>query len=181
MTFFSEVREALQRYVNNAGFLVSSEHMRDVMVEARTRLEQLDYLVEQIRKLEELDMSLNSADQMPMLVRLHAETFYYVAARLGSVLRHRKNKAFGLGDYSCEKVSLIRSLIIEHPEGDKGTPTVAFSWQHRDGRGPVLTGLQTSEVTPVQDPGLLRNAEEMRRQLLGAIARAVERITKEKG
>jgi hypothetical protein len=172
---FVEAQSLLEDYVEARGFIDPSLSAdREVIIEARTRLQQLEYLAGKVHELEQVLMDLDRAHQLPMLILLYTEAFYYMAARLESVFQKSKN--FGRRGYPSTKVSVIRYLIIEHPEAHFGHPMVSFSWRHDDGRGPVLEG-RSSDGKVVDDPGLFRNADEFRRQVEEMLRKAIERVT----
>jgi hypothetical protein len=144
-----------------------------VLSEVRTKLLQLDYLVTHIRELESRPLGRFEANRLSMLVLLYTESFYYMAARLGTLVED--TASFGLvGRELCKTITRIRNQIIEHPEYEKtGRPLVSWSWRHDDGRGPVLEGRSiTGEI--LHDPGLFRNADELRRRLEETIRAATQ-------
>jgi hypothetical protein len=62
-----------------------SERDRTTAVEARTRLEQLDYLVDRIRQVEQEESHL--WNELPMRIQLYTEAFYYIGRAPAVALR----------------------------------------------------------------------------------------------
>jgi hypothetical protein len=160
-SFFAPARDLYTVYVDAKGRRTRepSQHERDLSIEVRTRLEQLDYLLDRIRDLEAVRISVDAVPNISMLVRLYSEMFYYVAARFISLLQD--NPAARELSFECRTIMQIRNRLIEHPERDNGMPIISFSWRHDDGGGPVLEGRPLPGKAAFKDVGLFRNAEDL--------------------
>jgi len=165
LKFCREPKDLFERYIRARKSNDIEVRQHDAAVEVRTRFEQLDYLLRRVADLEELKFPWTGTDQdIPMMVRLYTECFYYTSARLLAVLR--KSPVIAL-EIDCRPITDIRNLLIEHPEGPDGQPIISWSWDHEDGRGPVLEGRYADGLLRVVvDQGLRRNAETLYRTLV---------------
>lgn len=164
MTTFADCRRLFQAYAALAPRLEPG-----VLSEVKFKLEHLDYLLGRVREFEAGTTAISVAEA-GVLVKLYAECFYYVGARLLDICE----KQLGLGDFTRLTVRLIRNVFIEHPDRRGGGWILGWSWRHDDGRGPTLNAEQRSDARrKIIDPGLYRNAEKMRVKLEQALRLAL--------
>lgn len=173
-TVFRESRRLLQRFIQEWYVRDRSSLDGVGLGEARLRLEQLDYLLEHIGELERQQMPLGESN-LPMLVQLHAECFYYIAGRFRTLVQ--KNKGLRLSAFECVAIRDVRNRLIEHQEKSNGFPLVSIGWRFEDGRGPVLEGRRGMETIP--DEGLFRNAEKMRVAVESTLHAAIAKMADE--
>lgn len=98
--------------------------------------------------------------------RLYQNTvlFYRHAHRLVKALRGFPT----LSKFTCKWVSIVRNQLIEHPEGQQPVTTLpSFGWGTS---GPRLKPVRAAgESRDLQDPGLFKNAQELREALDAAL------------
>jgi hypothetical protein len=159
---------------NSPGFI------RDLGCEVRERLQQLDYMITRVRDAESAaNKALSTTPIQPFLghvfeMKLMAESFYFFAARVRSILKHGSRPIPGLNNFECEGVRNVRNKLIEHPEG-RDSQIFIRSWAWGASRGPVLKAVRhggQEDVFP--DPGLYANAEEFRDNLMQVLKHAIK-------
>ncbi len=109
-------------------------------------------------------------------IRLMTEAFYYFAARVRTILRHRSTPMPYLSSFECAGVRNVRNHLIEHPEGANSQVFVQ-SFTFGNPEGPVLkSGRSPDKENVFPDKGLQPNAVEFNENLAvvirGALARA---------
>lgn len=180
----SEVRERLQQMtwivrrareleaIADAAFARSKSAF--VAHVERLKAEGLDY--EKVPAPDE--MKLTTADyrahsDATFELKLLTESFYYVAGRARSLLRHKRTPVPGLESFECVGVRNVRNKLLEHPEGSDSQVFIQ-SWAWGNPRGPVLKAVRyggQEEVFP--DAGLYANAEQFRDNLASALRRTL--------
>ena len=132
------------------------------MGEARKRVQQLQRIIEMIKKLEEehLEAALESHQNRDnkLLTRIAqdvetlTESFYYFAFRLCKVVQGLP----GLNGFKAVGIRDVRNKLIEHPE----VPVLSFSFGGPE--GPRVKGPRLVKDTGVwEDRGLYVNAAEL--------------------
>jgi hypothetical protein len=176
---------------------------RELGVELRERLQQMDWLVSRVQELEQradnamarsqavfrahveriqregLDyeaepapghVQLTSTEAADMLtaefeIKLNTESFYYLAGRARTLLRHGEEPLPGLASFEAKGARDVRNHLLEHPEG-ASSRVFANSWGRGGVSGPVLKSIRNTGGQMVfRDAGLYVNATEFRDRL----------------
>lgn len=97
-------------------------------------------------------------------MELFAESFYFVAWRIHSILRHKKDNLLPhLNSFEAKGVRDVRNSLIEHPEDSK---IFMQSFACDSERGPVFKNARPEgDPYEISDQGLWPNANEFKRNL----------------
>ena len=106
-------------------------------------------------------------------MELLSESFYYLAGRARTIIKHKDKPLPGLTRFECAGVRNTRNKLLEHPESsDSGVHTLSFGWGTP--RGPIIKAIRLSSQTDIfPDNGLYENAVEFRDNLERAIQTAL--------
>ena len=167
-------------------------------MEAGERLAQIDFLFQRIGELQ--DESWEVSKQLfavveknggqytdaeerftPFLreatfqIRLHAEAFYYFAARLVTILRRYP----ALKRLDVPGIRNVRNHLIEHSEKPASGITQQ-NWGHGSSIGPTFKTSRRKGQMPIpMDKGLVANATELRDQIEGKLKPILESLPPE--
>ena len=98
-------------------------------------------------------------------LKLFTESFYYIAFRVQSILRHKEEPLPGLRSFKCPGVRDVRNHLLEHPDG-RDSRVFLQSLSCGGPNGPALKTVRPRGQENVhRDAGLFPNAEEFRRNL----------------
>jgi len=141
-------------------------------VEILERLGQLDFIVRRVRQIGPQYLGDGTTRDLELEVRTLTEMFYYIAARIQTVLSNKHLPE--LHTFSCPSVTLVRNKLIEHPEkGDSGVVMQSFGWGEE--LGPVIkAGRRPDQTDRFPDRGLFINAEDFRVRLEAVLTRALK-------
>lgn len=150
------------------------EFSRDLGIEVRKRIIQLNYIIGRVKQLENMCNNTGAVfDELLfgkrlLEMELLTEAFYYFAGRIRTILRNgkkRKSLIPGLSSFECEGIRNTRNKLLEHAEEkDSQVSIPSFSWGGP--QGPVIRALRYSGQEKIfPDRGLYENAEEMRLSL----------------
>jgi hypothetical protein len=99
-------------------------------------------------------------DRLMFEIQLFTESFYYLAARMRSVLR--RGSLPGLKSFECEGARSVRNKLLEHPEG-RDSQVFEQSFGVGGEEGPTLKIERSAEQEAIfPDAGLRANAKEIR-------------------
>jgi hypothetical protein len=158
----------------------------DLAGEVETRLRQLDFILARVDKLDRARIEYVSRPDPDVPsdgsflrsnafeVRLFTEAFYYFAARLRTILRHKDKPCPLLHAFESPGVRDVRNKLLEHPEG-RDSRVFACDWTVGSADGPMLKiHREPNQVFP--DRGLYVNAKEFRDNLEAVLQRALASI-----
>jgi hypothetical protein len=176
---FTDLLSRFARYRQN---LRSVEQDRaDLIAEAQKRLEQLDWLLRRIHRLEQQHERL-AAKEVPTTgrpdshewqglrrrqaarsrlsaeIELLTEAFYYFAARCGDIL---SNHLVEFKGFDARGIRTVRNHLLQHPKAGAQNPNFGHGFPN----GPVIKPFGN-----VIDKGLYTNAAEFRDKALRRLA-----------
>jgi hypothetical protein len=190
--FFVSESWLLERYMSGV-FELLSDRQQGLLLEARTRLEQLSYSVDRceaaaqrqaaIWQAERIDWEtrhpLADAPSVPkptprqrelleatFETRYFAESFYYFGARLQKILDRRRNSWPHLQFREVTGIRKVRNDLLEHPEGPRSQ---VFAGGKQATVEPFNLWLKVPQslagMQEPLDPGLIENASALRAEL----------------
>jgi hypothetical protein len=109
-------------------------------------------------------------------LEIFTETFYFLAFRVRTILKHKPSPLPFLGSFECKGVRDVRNKLLEHVEGSDSQVWIqSFAWGSP--HGPVLKAIRPSDQTEVfPDQGLLVNAEEFKKNLEARVLDAIRNL-----
>jgi hypothetical protein len=191
----------------DAGFV------RELGVEAHERLQQLDFILDRVRDLEQtsknalerpqahlkahiqrlkeqkIDFESVPAPENSKITReefeahnraefemkLLTESFYYLAGRLRTIIKHKSAPLPGLQSFETAGVRNVRNKLLEHAES-KDSQVLIQSFGHGGECGPVIKAMRYSDQKDVfPDRGLYINAQELKDNLEAKITDVLAR------
>ena len=107
-------------------------------------------------------------------INVLTEAFYYVAARLRTVLREHIP---GLRRFEVAGVRDVRNKLLEHPE-DKSSTVIENGRSYSLTDGPIIKGVRRTDKAHIfPDRGLYVNAEEFRSVLVERLKRLIDQAS----
>lgn len=190
---FRPQRALFEHYLGEV-FESLGDAQQGLLLEARTRLEQLDYALACCRNAGERQAEIwrserqswdrrhplaadPTSDHQPnqqqrtlwlaaFAARYHAEAFYYFAARLQRILKNAKGTLPGLDFRPVPGIVKVRNDLIEHPEGRNSR---IFAGGTQVTADPFNLWLKVpgtvSAMNGPLDPGLIENVEALRKEI----------------
>jgi len=112
-------------------------------------------------------------DRAEFEMELLTESFYYLAGRLRTIIRHPSEPLPGLRGFECRSIRDVRNKLLEHAEGrDSQVYTQSFGWG--GAQGPVLKSIREAGLETVfPDRGLYENARELQDSLKRVLGNAI--------
>ena len=193
LSMFESTLEKFDKYVDKMEADNPPSFNLDLATEVRKRIEQLDYYYKKIDKKHERYMGLawhehreieslrkqfpyrrivreKSEDRLEMEklifeIETFTESFYHMAGRMRTILRHNSKPLPGLHSFECAGARNVRNHLLEHPEG-KSSRVLVQSFGVGGEEGPTLKverEIGQEDIFP--DAGLWANAEEIRKNL----------------
>jgi len=189
---FESVLEKFEKYLDKMEAENPHTFNFDLAMEVKKRLEQLDYLYELVMEKHTRYMDLNWIDfrdieslkkriqeaggsiirtkskehlEMETLIfeiETFTESFYYLAGRMRTILRHSSEPLPGLKSFECVGARDVRNKLLEHVEGsDSRVFTQSFGVG--GDQGPTLKVKRPAGQEAIfPDAGLEANAAEIK-------------------
>jgi len=112
--------------------------------------------------LAEIAKIVERSEGLVFEMKLFTESFYYLAGRLRTLLRHKSRPLPGLETFECRGVRDVRNKLLEHAEGTDSQISIR-SWGFSRESGPVLKAVRYDHQQHVfPDSGLFTNANEIK-------------------
>lgn len=178
-------RAIFSRYMQAAANQSALRYNAELAGEVQTRLEQLDFILSRIRTLdrERIEYIGRPNPHEPsdgkvlrsnaFEVRLFTEAFYYLAARIRTILCHKEEPCPLLKTFECPGARNVRNKLLEHPEG-RDSRIFASDWAVGLPEGPRFkVHSRPSGVPAFVDQGLYVNTRELRHNLEDLLRKAL--------
>jgi hypothetical protein len=189
---FESVLEKFEKYLDKMEAENPATFNLELAMEVKKRLEQLDYLYKLVMEKHSRYMDLNwveyrhieslrdliresggsitvtkskerlEMDELIFEIETFTESFYYLAGRMRTLLRHASEPLPGLRSFECAGARDVRNKLLEHVEGSDSRVFLQ-SFGVGGEQGPTLkVQRHAGQETIFPDAGLEANAAEIK-------------------
>jgi hypothetical protein len=159
----------------------ATDREMELSEEVGARLEQMNFLLKSVavlltehsRRVGAEKPRADPREQLWFMMFLYAEAFYYFAHRLQDILCDAKLPHIS-SFRRCHRITLIRNCLIEHQYRSTDFGGAHAMMSSRDGPVILVSGAGApKELESRRNPGLFRNAREVRDHLRPVLERAL--------